>query len=344
MRFVVFKLNHLGDNVVFLSGVQALRKHFPDWQMTIVTTPAESVLYENLVPAGELLICEKQRFNSAWRRPWELAGWWARIRKRGPDACMVSFDQGSVAYLLAQHTGASLRVGGADTAARAKDSLTHKVPLPASGRVAQWNWEITRTLAREAGGIEIDSRPPPPDLSHLLTKRPKPATRPLVIVHAGASSKFTSWPLDRFAVVAARLARNFDVVWVDRPETTGVDLAPTVKRFKPKSLQAFIAVLAGADLFLGNNSGPMHLANVLGRRGVVVTGATARGWDPYWHRERWMVLRHPSLPCQPCEKINRVTATCTNTAAPFACLKFWSPEDVEAACRSLLASPPFPKS
>ena len=97
MRFLIFKLNHLGDNVVFLPGVQVLRKRFPDWQMTIITTPLESVLYENLSPAAELLISPKPRFNSCWRRPWELAGWWSRLRSRGADACLVSFDQGNVA-------------------------------------------------------------------------------------------------------------------------------------------------------------------------------------------------------------------------------------------------------
>jgi hypothetical protein len=81
----------------------------------------------------------------------------------------------------------------------------------------------------------------------------------------------------------------------------------------------------------------MHLANALGLCGVVVTGSTARGWDPYWFRERWTVLRHPSLPCQPCERPNKVTSICANLAAPFACLRHWSAESVEAACRETLA-------
>ncbi len=344
MRFLVFKLNHLGDNVVFLSGIQALSRRYQDWKFTIVTTPAEKVLYESLAPAAEVLTCEKSQFNSSWRRPWELARWWGRLRYRGPDACLVSFDQGSVAYLLAKYTGATVRVGGANAPARAKDALTHQVPIPPSGSVAEWNWEIFRTLVKETGGADLRATPSPPDLRHLITKQYKPSPRPLVVVHAGASTHFTRWPLDRFAVVAARLAKDHDVVWVDRPETVTATLAPTVKRFKPKSLSAFVTLLSGADLFLGNNSGPMHLANALGRRGVVVTGSTAKGWDPYWHRERWIVLRHPNLACQPCEKINQVTSVCANTGAQFACLKFWSADDVEAACRSVLACPPFPKT
>jgi ADP-heptose:LPS heptosyltransferase len=344
MRFLVIKLNHLGDNVVFLPAVQALRKRFPDWKLTIVTTPAERILYENLAPADELLTCPQPRFNSSWRRPWELAAWWARLLKRWPDACLISFDQGNVAHLLGHLSGASLRVGGALASTRVPRSLTHNVPPPASGWVAEWNWEIARTLAREAGGIQLSAKPPPPNLYHLLANTPKPSSRPLIVIHAGASSNFTRWPMDRFAVVGARLARDHDVVWIDRPETAAAKLAPTIRRFAPKTLQALVTVLVRADLFLGNNSGPMHLANALGRRGVVVTGSTARGWDPYWYRERWTVLRHPALPCQPCEQITRRPTACAHTADPFACLSYWTADTVEAACRASLACPPFPKS
>lgn len=342
MKFLVFKHNHLGDNIVFLPGVQALYKRFRDWQLTIITTPEEKVLYENLTPAPHLLTSPQTRFNSCWRRPWELAGWWTRVSSLEADACLVSFDSGNVAHLLARHSGATLRVGSALPAIRVRHSLTHNIPLPASGWVVEWNWAIARTLAKEAGGIELSAKPPPPNLSHLLTGLTKPSARPLVIVHAGASSHITRWPMDRFAVVAARLARDHDVVWIDRPETAAATLAPTIRRYKPKSLRAFATLLAGADLFLGNNSGPMHLANALGRRGVVVTGSTARGWDPYWHRERWTVLRHPALSCQPCEQVAKKTTACANTASPFACLQYWSAEAVETACRAALACPPFP--
>jgi hypothetical protein len=81
----------------------------------------------------------------------------------------------------------------------------------------------------------------------------------------------------------------------------------------------------------------MHLANALGCPGVAVTGPSARGWDPYWHRGRWTVLRHPDLYCAPCERIERELSGCANAESPMACLKYWTPATVEAACRERLA-------
>jgi heptosyltransferase-2 len=337
MRIVVFKLNHLGDNLVFLPGLQALRARFPDWRLTIITTPAERVLYEQLTPADEILTCEKLRFDKCWHRPWELAAWWARIRFRRPDACLLGFDQANVPHLLARHSGAAIRVGGNLEHIRLQHTLTHDVPMPASGLVADWNWELARTLARAAGGAELAATPPPPDLSHLLLPLSGSTAHPGIVIHAGASREFTRWPMAHFATVATRLATDHDVVWVDRPETAGAILPANVRRIAPESLRAFTTLLAGADLFLCNNSGPMHVANALGRPGVVVTGASATGWDPYWYRDRWTVLRHPSLPCQPCERPSKVTSACANTADPFACLSYWSVAAVEAACRETLA-------
>jgi ADP-heptose:LPS heptosyltransferase len=339
MNLFIFKLNQLGDNVVFLPGLQALRARFPDWFFTMITTPPEKVLYENLTPADELLTSTKTRFNSCWKRPWELAAWSSRVRARQPDACLVSFDQANVAHYLARRSGAKVRVGYKLPQIRLRHTLTHEVPMPKSGWVAEWNWEIARTVARVAGGVELPAVPPPPNLSHLFSVVPKPGVRSRIVVHAGASSDFTRWSQEKFVAVAARLARDHEVIWIDRPETAGAKPPRSVRRFAPESLSVFASLLASADLFLGNNSGPMHLANALGRRGVVVTGSTARGWDPYWHRDRWTVLRHPALPCQPCERPDKIPSVCANTKAQFACLHYWSEDAVETACRETLARP-----
>lgn len=336
MKVVVFKVNHLGDNVVFLPGVQALHARFPHWRFTILTTPQERVLYETITTADEILASAKQEFDHSWKRPWRLATWLSRVRSRRPDACLVSFDQANVPHWLARHSGAMLRVGGNPGHIRLRHTLTQDVPMPASGWVAEWNWAIARELARAADGVELPATPPPPDLSHLITVPPRSRTRPRVVIHAGSSGPLTRWPIERFAAVAGGLARDHDVVWIDRPETAAVILPPGVTHIAPESLSAFVTLLAGADFFLGNNSGPLHLANALGLRGVVVTGSTARGWDPYWYRERWKVLRHPALPCQPCEQVTRVPRSCANLAEPLACLHHWSAAAVEAVCRSSL--------
>lgn len=336
MNLVLFKLNNLGDNIVFVPAVAALRQALPKARITLITTPAESALYTGVLAREDIFTSGKLAFDKCWRRPWQLAAWWLRIRARRPDACLIAFDQANIPHLLAKYSGARIRVGGNLEHIRIKHTLTHHVSLPASGRPVEYNWETARVLADAVGAPPLPTTPPPPDLSHLLSPVPR-ATGRRIVIHAGSSKSLTRWPAEKFAALAARMSPDHEVFWIERPETQATTLAPAVQRFAPQSLAQFASLLATADLFVGNNSGPMHLANALGRPGVVVTGSTAAGWDPYWFRERWKVLRHPSLACQPCERPQKETRICANTATPLACLSYWSVEAVEAACRETLS-------
>jgi len=334
MRVVLFKLNQLGDNIAFVPAVQALRLSCPDWQVTVLTTPGAAELYGGPLGPQEVLTCAKRAFDKSYLRPWVLALWMWRIRRRRPGACLVAFDQANAAHAVARFSGARVRIGGNLDRIRVGRSVTEEIPLPEDARPVTWNWRMARALARSFGrGAEWPGEPPPPDLRHLLAGAHRPATpRRRVVVHAGASREMNQWRPERFASVAAALSRDFEVVWIEHGATTG--RAPAGAVAAPvDSLAGLAQWLAAADLFLGNNSGPMHLANALGCPGVAVTGPTATGWDPHWHRDRWIALRHPELYCAPCERLAREAPGCVNFESPMACLNFWTEQKVEAACR-----------
>jgi ADP-heptose:LPS heptosyltransferase len=262
---------------------------------------------------------------------------WA-VRRLRPDACLLSFDQGSAAHLVARASAAPVRVGSTAVRLRVRDALTADVPPPPDARPATWHWEMARALLLALGSRALlPPLPPPPDFSGLGRGEPRaPGSRPRILIHAGASKALNQWGPARFAAVAERLAVDCEVAWVEHAGTTGT--APArAERVRPRTAGEMATALRQCDLFLGNNSGPMHLANALGCRGVAVTGPSAPGWDPYWHRERWTVLRHPNLACAPCERLHQSVEGCAHREHPLACLDYWSPETVEAACRARLA-------
>ena len=111
---------------------------------------------------------------------------------------------------------------------------------------------------------------------------------------------------------------------------------PGVTRHRPADRAALVRLIASAELFIANNSGPMHLAFALGRPTVVVNGPTMRVWDPCWHPERMLMLRDRTLPCLPCDSYHGPVETCKNAAAPFTCLLRWTTDEVERACRQWL--------
>ena len=90
MKVVVFKFNHLGDNVVFVPAVQALRRLQPDWDLTLLTTPNEAELYRGPGGPQEVLTSPKAAFDRSHRRPWVLARWiWERLSDNLPLSAVL---------------------------------------------------------------------------------------------------------------------------------------------------------------------------------------------------------------------------------------------------------------
>ncbi|HEY1794280.1 MAG TPA: glycosyltransferase family 9 protein [Opitutaceae bacterium] len=336
MNVVAFKVNSLGDNLRFLPVVQELRRRVPEWRVTVITQPSAAELYAGPLAPTRLWTVDKDRFNGAYRHPWTLLRWAARVRRERPDLCLLPYDQSNVAHLVARLSGARARSGGNLSRIRVAGTLSRVVPEPEDAAPHTWNWRIA-AAGMGALGVPWPGSPPPPDVSHLAAMRAHPLReRPRLVVHAGAGNAHNRWARENFAAVAAGLAAEADVEWVNDGRT-GAAPAGT-REVRPATLGALAGCLAEADLCLVNNSGPMHLADALGCPGVAVTGPTAPGWDPVWNRAKWTVLRHPALECGPCEPLAQAFGACANREAPMACLNYWTAARVASACRERLAA------
>lgn len=315
MTLLVFKVNQLGDNVVFLPVVQSLVAAHPDWRIIVLTSPTAARLYEVCCPQVELRLFETTKFNGAWRRPWQVAHIAAQLRALKPDACLLGDDQGNVAHVLARLSGAKLGVGPWTPHVKLNALLHARVDVNPEETVAAHNWRIVRAK------FELPETMPAPDLGAFG----RDSTNAIVI-HAGGSREYQRWPLKNFVALANRLAQTHAVRWIAQGNEAGLEDA--VQRVKTASLDELVRVIAGARLFVGNNSGPMHIAEACGTPGVILIGPSSPRWDPAWHREKFDLLREPRLSCQPCDGPTRPVNHCTNTQAPMACLNRWTVDAV----------------
>jgi ADP-heptose:LPS heptosyltransferase len=108
---------------------------------------------------------------------------------------------------------------------------------------------------------------------------------PLAAVHAGSSTPAKNWPAAGYAAVAARLAQHgFTPVFVVGPVERDQGWAapwPGAARFPTGTSRQLAALLAQASLFVGNDSGPGHLAAAVGVPTLSLFGPTAAArWRP----------------------------------------------------------------
>ena len=105
---------------------------------------------------------------------------------------------------------------------------------------------------------------------------------PLAALHPFAATSAKTWPAPRFAAIAEHLKDSgLDPIFIGGPSD---DLTP-FRRFGTISgapLSEIKSVLAGAALFIGNDSGPAHIAAAFGVPSVVIFGASDPAiWGPW---------------------------------------------------------------
>jgi lipopolysaccharide heptosyltransferase III len=116
---------------------------------------------------------------------------------------------------------------------------------------------------------------------------------PYAVLQPGARLPGMRWPANRFAQVARWLRAERGIASVVNLSSGDQEIADNVSRAmhnqaaipEPLSVRELIALIAGASLFLGNDSGPAHVAAATGRPSVVIYGPTNPvQWHP-WQTE-----------------------------------------------------------
>ena len=157
------------------------------------------------------------------------------------------------------------------------------------------------------------------------------AEAPLLAVHLGAGTPAKRWPIASWDDLIGRFLRDgWRVIAIGGPEDARLaDALSPHRNLRDWTGRLRVtettALLERADLFLGADSGPAHLASSAGVPSVILFSGTNRvgQWRP-WSR-RSLVLRH-KVPCRPCHR-----KVCP--LADHPCMSSISPERVYDASR-----------
>ncbi|MFV0338856.1 MAG: glycosyltransferase family 9 protein [Chthoniobacterales bacterium] len=336
MKVLILKVNQLGDNLIFLPVVQSLVQRLAREQVHLYTTDLARQLYENFLPSENIHAYSKDRFNQSWKHPGFFLRLIQEIRSIRADMVLLPYDQGNAARLLALFSGAKYRVGVKNPRTRTNWCLNHGIEAEASMPAAERDWVLLGEIANILGFDDVEKSPPAPGITSLLEDLSEMSSR-RVMIHAGASREYKQWPMERFVALASRLIEEgFEVVWAEQKNDEEKNLSSSVHFLAAGSLRDFIRELGKCRYFIGNNSGPMNLANALGLASLIFSGPSPTIWDPYWHQDRIINLRLPELSCQPCDTLIAPVNFCQNKEEPMACMKRWSVESVFAEFEKLV--------
>ena len=273
---LVIAPNWLGDAVMSLPVLRALRRFAPDEPLAVLARPAAAAIYRAEGSAGEVRTASSLVADSlAVARGWFAQAWLL------PN----SFRSALVPFLAAVPD----RVGYATDGRAAL--LTRSLPPPP--RTEHQLRDYDSLLGSR--GIEPDTDPPRLPLPARARERAEAALSRaglataaggLVVLAPGAAFSWTKrWPPDRFGRLGAKLsARGFSAAIAVGPGETGLASAVSdAAAIRLPTLGADLdpvelaAVLARARVVVANDSGPMHLAAAVGTPVVAIFGPTDPG-------------------------------------------------------------------
>jgi heptosyltransferase-1 len=302
-RILIIKPSAIGDVVHTLPILNLLRKRWPAAHISWLVTPACAGILEGHPQLDEVILFERRRWATWWRRPsrWlELRRFTRELRGRRFD--LVLDLQGLFrSGWMARKTRAGVRVGFSNARELAWAFYTHRVPIETLEKHA-----IDRylELARFIGcGGQVEYVFGHGEQDHAAVEGLVGAALPRYAVLApGTNWPTKRWPIERFAALPAMLRERFGLesVVVGGPSEAdlGVQIPGAVNLAGKTSLRQLCALIERAAVVISNDSGPMHIAAALGRPLVAMFGPTnPTRTGPYARGDAVLRLE---IPCSPC--------------------------------------------
>ena len=308
-RIAVVRALYLGDLLLAVPSLRALRTRFPQAEVTLIGLPWARAFTRRMSAYLDRFVTFPgyPGIGEVGHDPGETRRFLAEQQAYGYDLVIQMHGNGATSNAFA------LALGGRVTSG-------YYVGSPPAGLspAALYPDDEPEVLRNLGLARLVDCRQLDTTLEFPLTAadRAEASTlldgitlgRPVIGIHAGAKASARRWPPERFAAVADELAEQSGGQIVltgseaDAPATSAVrgHMRERALDLTGKtSLGGLAAVIERMRLFIGNDSGPAHLAEAMGTPSVTLFGpADPRRWAPLdqvTHR----VVRRP-VACSPC--------------------------------------------
>jgi heptosyltransferase-1 len=353
LRILLVRLRLIGDVVFTTPLIAALRRAYPDARIAYLVEPAAAAIVLGNPHLDEVIVAPKRR---GVRRILDDIGLARRLRRANYDL-VLDLHGGPRSAWLALATGAKERIGYdikgrawmyTRIAPRAKDlrprhsvenqwDLLEAIPGWPGGKPERSRDRIEIALDRDA-----DAR-----MGERLARAGFAPGDELIVLHVSAGNPFRRWPEASFAETAAAVAGGNPrrrIVFSSGPsdrEAASRIAADTRKRLGTAAdrlidlgefdLQELRALIGRSRLFVGGDTGPLHVAAATDTPVVGIYGPTQAVRSAPWRPASVATLsvERDDLSCRPCDQ-----RVCVHE--DFRCLTGLPPSAVIAAAEQAL--------
>ena len=354
MNILLVRLRLIGDVVFTTPAIRAIRRHYPDARITYIVEEEAAAVVRHNPHLDTVIVARSPHAPGRLRADIALV---RRLRRERYDVA-IDFHGGPRSSMLTWLSGAPTRIGY-EVAGRSW-MYTTRVPRPRALRprhsvVSQWDVLLPLGIAPPDPEIDATEMPNDPMAASGVARRLAGAgigaSNPVVVVHVSAGNPFRRWPSASFVDLACRLASTDPkrriiltsgpsdaeaaaAIASDARARLAADARAAIVECGEFDLAELRALIGQAALFIGGDSGPLHIAGTTSVPVVGLYGPTLPVRSQPFRGATFIsaAAEVPDLPCRPCDQ-----RRCE--PGDFRCLTGISAEAVAALAERALGVP-----
>jgi heptosyltransferase-2 len=308
--FLLWMPNWIGDVVLTLPVIQSLRRAYPVARIFVVAKPPSNELLLGHPAVDTVLTLPSGPENGFWQR----VGFARSLKKYSFDVGAVFPNSFGSAFLLSL-TGAKCRLGY-NTDAR-DILLTHPVTTTPYLKKAQFRVEYYFKIL---SSLKLDT--PDSKFASLIAQEGDISTREVMLdmgldddeefiaLHPGTSKIERGWHAERFGILCQKLIKEDGkrVILLGTEKESELlnrirNFGPpeAIKIIPPVNLRVLTEMLKKSQMFIGNDSGMMHLASMVGVPVLGIFGpGSSESTGPYMDpaKQEVVTLNYTCSPCR----------------------------------------------
>lgn len=318
--FLLLQTAFLGDSLLSLPLARALKENFPNCKLTVLIRPENSQIFSGIKEIDEILIDNKKTASSI-PEFFRLLG---ELKKRKFDAALVphrSFRSALLVWLAGIPVRIGFRFGL--WSMLFTDAQPFGWPMHDVERNMLLLTPLKTLSSPSFPGLSSDVKLPA-ELSGLS---------PRIAINPSSVWKTKRWPREYFVSLIRKIKDNIGVPCILTGGNKEADYNLEIEKALPSGycinltgktdLSSLVSIIKSCDLFITNDSGPMHIAAALKIPTIAIFGPTTKelGFFPY--SEKAKVIEE-KLSCRPC----RLHGSHSCPRGHFLCMKLITPERV----------------
>ncbi len=308
-NILIIKPSSLGDIVLALPALSALRRNFPDSKISWLIRSEFIPLLKNHPHLTDIIPFDRKYLGKAWFNPCafaRLVSLISRLRRSKFDAIFDFqglFRTASLSYL----SGCRRRFGMSNARELAHIFYTHKVAQDQdSTHLVDYYLKIIQAAGVSDTSVQFILPEDPfatDSVGRLLTNH-KIVPNSFAVFVTGSAHPDKCWPIERFAALAEKISSVLRLPIIATGTASEAEAIENLKRIANipivnlagrTSLGELVTLLKAARLVVSNDTGPGHIAATLGKPLVLIFGHSNPARVAPYRRNNCIVAVEPHL-------------------------------------------------